>query len=95
MTALPPQPLSPLGGPVAAVIGLGDHLSEAGLNRARVQVEVEWLIYLTEHRMFGSSPLTPEQKHAKSRWRSIAKVGRVAPNSIQRMYATSVISSRS
>jgi len=63
MSALPPQPLSPLDGRYrSAVIGLGDHLSEAGLNRARVQVEVEWLIYLTEHRMFGSSPLTGEQK---------------------------------
>ncbi|MFF1632338.1 adenylosuccinate lyase [Leifsonia sp. NPDC058248] len=62
MTALPPQPLSPLDGRYrSAVIGLGDHLSEAGLNRARVQVEVEWLIYLTSHRMFGSSPLTGQQ----------------------------------
>jgi adenylosuccinate lyase len=62
MTALPPQPLSPLDGRYrSAVLGLGDHLSEAGLNRARVQVEVEWLIYLTSHRMFGSSPLTGQQ----------------------------------
>src|SRR3569623_1217925 len=61
MTALPPQPLSPLDGRYrSAVIGLGDHLSAAGLNRARVQVEVEWLIYLTEHRMFGSSPLADD-----------------------------------
>jgi adenylosuccinate lyase len=43
------------------VEALGDYLSEAGLNRARVQVEVEWLIYLTGHRMFGSAPLTGEQ----------------------------------
>lgn len=62
MTALPPQPLSPLDGRYRpAVLGLGDHLSEAGLNRARVQVEVEWLLYLTSHRMFGSAPLTQEQ----------------------------------
>lgn len=62
MTALPPQPLSPLDGRYRqAVLGLGDHLSEAGLNRARVQVEVEWLIFLTSHRMFGSSPLTEAQ----------------------------------
>ncbi len=60
--ALPPQPLSPLDGRYrSAVVGLGDHLSEAGLNRARVQVEIEWLIYLTGHRMFGSSPLTEQQ----------------------------------
>lgn len=62
MTALPPQPLSPLDGRYrSAVVGLGDYLSEAGLNRARVQVEAEWLIYLTGHRMFGSSPLTSDQ----------------------------------
>ncbi|TAM70468.1 MAG: adenylosuccinate lyase [Microbacteriaceae bacterium] len=60
--ALPPQPLSPLDGRYrAAVTSLGDHLSEAGLNRARVQVEIEWLIYLTGHGMFGSSPLSAEQ----------------------------------
>ena len=48
MTALPAQPLSPLDGRYqAAVSPLGEYLSEAGLNRARVQVEVEWLLYLT------------------------------------------------
>jgi adenylosuccinate lyase len=62
MTALDNQPISPLDGRYRhAVAGLGAHLSEAGLNRARVQVEVEWLIYLTGNRMFGSSPLTDEQ----------------------------------
>jgi adenylosuccinate lyase len=62
MTALPAQPLSPLDGRYqAAVSDLGEYLSEAGLNRARVQVEVEWLLYLTSNSMFGSSPLTAEQ----------------------------------
>ncbi|MFC4243935.1 adenylosuccinate lyase [Gryllotalpicola reticulitermitis] len=62
MPALPPQPISPLDGRYrAAVTALGDHLSEAGLNRARVHVEVEWLIYLTSRSMFGSMPLTAEQ----------------------------------
>ncbi|MET1051914.1 MAG: adenylosuccinate lyase [Mycetocola sp.] len=62
MTSLPAQPLSPLDGRYqAAVSSLGEYLSEAGLNRARVQVEVEWLLYLTSHRMFGSQPLTAEQ----------------------------------
>lgn len=62
MTALPAQPLSPLDGRYqAAVSSLGEFLSEAGLNRARVQVEVEWLLYLTSHSMFGSSPLSAEQ----------------------------------
>jgi adenylosuccinate lyase len=62
MSHLPEQPLSPLDGRYKkAVVGLGDHLSEAGLNRARVQVEVEWLIYLTDHEYFGSVKLEPEQ----------------------------------
>jgi adenylosuccinate lyase len=43
------------------VVSLGEHLSEAGLNRARVLVEVEWLIYLTDHELFGSSRLDPAQ----------------------------------
>ncbi|MET0481203.1 MAG: adenylosuccinate lyase, partial [Mycetocola sp.] len=65
MTALPAQPLSPLDGRYqAAVSDLGEHLSEAGLNRARVQVEVEWLLYLTSHSMFGSSPLSAEQSES-------------------------------
>ncbi len=65
MSHLPEQPLSPLDGRYKkSVTGLTDHLSEAGLNRARVQVEVEWLIYLTDHEYFGSSRLDPEQARA-------------------------------
>ncbi|MEO7124155.1 MAG: adenylosuccinate lyase [Lacisediminihabitans sp.] len=59
MSPLPEQPLSPLDGRYrAAVSSLGEYLSEAGLNRARVQVEVEWLIYLTDHELFGSARLS-------------------------------------
>ena len=59
--SLPDQPLSPLDGRYrAAVSELGDHLSEAGLNRARVRVEVEWLLYLTDHELFGSQHLDHE-----------------------------------
>jgi adenylosuccinate lyase len=62
MSPLPEQPLSPLDGRYRpAVSALGDHLSEAGLNRARVRVEVEWLIYLTDHELFGSTRLDHEQ----------------------------------
>ncbi|WP_396599454.1 adenylosuccinate lyase [Frigoribacterium sp. R86507] len=62
---LPPQPLSPLDGRYRSSVGtLGDHLSEAGLNRARVHVEVEWLIAQTDRGAFGSSPLDDEQKRA-------------------------------
>ncbi|THG29483.1 adenylosuccinate lyase [Naasia lichenicola] len=74
MTSLPPQPLSPLDGRYReAVRELGSHLSEAGLNRARLHVEVEWLIYLTDHEYFGSSRLTADQ--ARSLRRTIADFG--------------------
>lgn len=67
--ALPPQPLSPLDGRYAsAVTALGDHLSEAGLNRARVHVEVEWLLLLTDRRAFGVAPLTPAEREALRAW---------------------------
>ncbi|WP_455132140.1 adenylosuccinate lyase [Microbacterium aurum] len=57
------QPLSPLDGRYrGAVAGLSDYLSEAGLNRARVEVEVEWIIALTDRSLFGSAPLTADQQ---------------------------------
>ncbi|GAA1702561.1 adenylosuccinate lyase [Microbacterium sediminicola] len=63
MTSLPPQPLSPLDGRYRpAVAGLADYLSEAGLNRARVEVEVEWLIALTDRSLFGTSPLSESHR---------------------------------
>ncbi|MDY0908144.1 adenylosuccinate lyase [Microbacterium sp. CFBP9034] len=63
MTSLPPQPLSPLDGRYqAAVTELADYLSEAGLNRARVEVEVEWLIALTDRSLFGTAPLSDDDK---------------------------------
>jgi adenylosuccinate lyase len=62
MSPLPEQPLSPLDGRYrAAVSSLGEYLSEAGLNRARVQVEVEWLSYLTDHELFGSARLSADE----------------------------------
>lgn len=67
--ALPPQPLSPLDGRYRpAVESLGNYLSEAGLNRARVHVEVEWLAYLTEHSLLGATPLTAEQLAELRAW---------------------------
>ncbi len=71
MTSLPPQPLSPLDGRYrGAVEALGDYLSEAGLNRARVHVEIEWLAYLTGHSLLGSSPLSADQLHTLREWAS-------------------------
>lgn len=57
------QPLSPLDGRYqAAVSGLGIHLSEAGLNRARIHVEIEWLIHLANRDVLGlNRPFTAEQ----------------------------------
>ncbi|TAL45049.1 MAG: adenylosuccinate lyase, partial [Salinibacterium sp.] len=65
MKELPEQPLSPLDGRYrSAVSALGNHLSEAGLNRARVWVEVEWLLFLTDREMFGSSRLADSDRQA-------------------------------
>ena len=48
--AVPPIALGPLDGRYRGVVApLVDHLSEPALNRARLHVEVEWLIHLTEH----------------------------------------------
>jgi adenylosuccinate lyase len=50
------QPLSPLDGRYqSAVAGLGLHLSEAGLNRARIRVEIEWLIHLANRNLLKTN----------------------------------------
>jgi adenylosuccinate lyase len=50
------QPLSPLDGRYQPVVAaLGEHLSEAGLNRARILVEVEWLIFLANRNLLGTN----------------------------------------
>lgn len=65
MTPLPPQPVSPLDGRYRPVVGaIGEHLSEAALNRARLRVEVEWLIALTDRGAFGASALTADERAA-------------------------------
>ncbi len=65
MSMLPTQPLSPLDGRYqASVSALGNSLSEAGLNKARVHVEVEWLLFLTDRSLLGSSPISAEQRDA-------------------------------
>ena len=62
---LPPQVLSPLDGRYREAAGpLGEYLSEAGLNRARCRVEVEWIIFLAANMLFGAKPLTAEQQSA-------------------------------
>jgi adenylosuccinate lyase len=85
--SLPPQPLSPLDGRYrAAVEGLAEHLSEAGLNRARAHVEVEWLIFLTEHRMFGTEPLDAEAARALRQW--VADFGQAEIDELAALEAT-------
>lgn len=62
-TPLPPQMLSPLDNRYHGVVApLGEHLSEAALNRARVRVEVEWLLFLSDLGMFGAQPVPAEQR---------------------------------
>jgi adenylosuccinate lyase len=53
------QPLSPLDGRYQPVVAdLGQHLSEAGLNRARILVEIEWLIFLANRNLLATdSPI--------------------------------------
>ncbi len=87
MSPLPEQPLSPLDGRYrAAVTGLGEHLSEAGLNRARVHVEVEWLIYLTDREYFGSTRLNAEQ--ARSLRSLVADFGQADIDELAALEAT-------
>ena len=58
MSPLPPQYISPLDNRYfRAVAPIGEHLSEAALNRARVLVEIEWLIQLTDRGLFGTEAL--------------------------------------
>jgi len=58
MSRLGHQPLSPLDGRYRhQTEALGEFFSEAALNRARVRVEIEWLITLCQEGVGGSTPL--------------------------------------
>ena len=68
MTNLSAQPLSPLDGRYRSAVGtLGEYLSEAGLNRARIHVEVEWLIQLANRALLGTANpvLVPEAEQLR------------------------------
>ncbi len=68
MSNLSVQPLSPLDGRYRAQVGdLGNYLSEAGLNRARIQVEIEWLIWLAERDLLGTNSSLSAQEKTKLR----------------------------
>ena len=63
MSELTNQPLSPLDGRYQSqVSGLSEFFSEAGLNKARVQVEIEWLIQLASSDYFEVEQFTDDQK---------------------------------
>ena len=64
-TASPAIALGPLDGRYRAVAApLVNHLSEAALNRARLQVEVEWLIHLTDARALPGAPALSDSEKA-------------------------------
>ena len=57
--------LGPLDGRYRAVAApLVNHLSEAALNRARLRVEVEWLIHLTDHGVLPGAPRLSDSEKA-------------------------------
>jgi adenylosuccinate lyase len=59
------QPLSPLDGRYASQVQeLSLFLSEAALNRARIKVEIEWLILLANKEIFGKDRYITEE-HAR------------------------------
>ena len=62
--ATPPIALGALDGRYrGAVAALVDHLSEPALNRERIRVEVEWLIFLTTHQVVpGVRALTEDEQ---------------------------------
>ncbi|MGA1114485.1 MAG: lyase family protein, partial [Aquiluna sp.] len=63
MSKLSSQPLSPLDGRYRSQVGdLGLYLSEAGLNRARIHVEIEWLIWLVEKDLLSSGAALSEKE---------------------------------
>jgi adenylosuccinate lyase len=62
------QPLSPLDGRYAPQVQeLSLFLSEAGLNRARIQVEIEWLILLANKELFGRERYVTEEQARRLR----------------------------
>ncbi|UNX54731.1 adenylosuccinate lyase [Georgenia sp. TF02-10] len=64
-TITPPVALGPLDGRYRGVAApLVNHLSEAALNRARLQVEVEWLIHLTDRGVLPGAPTLTDADRA-------------------------------
>jgi adenylosuccinate lyase len=59
------SPLSPLDGRYAPLVAeLAENFSEATLNKTRLEVEIEWIIALTDNGVAGSAALSADQKAA-------------------------------
>ena len=68
VSKLSAQPLSPLDGRYQSQVGeLGNYLSEAGLNRARAHIEIEWLIWLVQHDLLQTGKSLSEAEISKLR----------------------------
>lgn len=66
--ATPPIALGALDGRYRGVVAaLVDHLSEPALNRERIRVEVEWLIFLTTHQVVAGVRALTEAEQAQLR----------------------------
>jgi adenylosuccinate lyase len=62
------QPLSPLDGRYASQVqDLSLYLSEAALNRARIKVEIEWLVLLANKEIFGKDRYVTEEQARRLR----------------------------
>ena len=62
------QPLSPLDGRYASQVQeLSLYLSEAALNRARIKVEIEWLVLLANKELFGKDRYVTEEQARRLR----------------------------
>jgi adenylosuccinate lyase len=62
------QPLSPLDGRYASKVQeLSLYLSEAALNRARIKVEIEWLVLLANKELFGKDRYITEEQARRLR----------------------------
>ena len=82
MSNLSEQPLSPLDGRYRPQVReLGEHFSEAGLNRARIHVEVEWLIWLVQNNLVTSKLSLNEREIEKLR----ALVSDFSDDSVERL----------
>ncbi|MDO5746624.1 MAG: adenylosuccinate lyase [Actinomycetaceae bacterium] len=64
-TIKPPIAVGPLDGRYRSTTQpLVNYFSEAALNRARIHVEIEWLIYLLEHRLLPGAPSLSDEERA-------------------------------